>query len=262
MGQLTKSLTDYYTDYYHHQLGLKDYRKRVADRLNEEKSFSRYDSLKYIKQIESLLNLQLSKGRKILIVGAGTGAELMRFLEKKCDVYAIEPDEKAFKILKIKTAGKVNQGKILEAVAEKIPFPADFFDFVYCFTVLEHVKNVKQSIKEMVRVAKKGGYIFIACPDYRYPWEGHYKLMLPLFLPKIINQLILILNKRNPRFFKDLQMVTADKLKIIFDDLNVISLKVRNFFPENKGGKKLGWIDFIWKKILKIDLYQYWLITK
>jgi hypothetical protein len=114
----------------------------------------------------------------------------------------------------------------------------------------------------MVRVTKKGGYIFIACPDYRYPWEGHYKLMLPLFLPKIINQLILILNKRNPSFFKSLQMVTADKLKTIFDDLNVISLKVRNFFPENKEKKKLGWIDFIWGKIFKIDLYQYWLITK
>ena len=85
----------------------------------------------------------------------------------------------------------------------------------------------------MVRVVKRGAYAFIACPDYRYPWEGHYKMILPLFLPKIINQLILILNKRDPSFFKGLQMVNANQLKKIFDDLNIVSIKIRNFFPQN-----------------------------
>jgi len=262
MNQLTKLLRQYYTDLYKNQLGLKDYQKRVTSRLNEEKSSSQYNSLKYIKQVESLINVQLKDGKKILIVGAGTGTELMCFLERKCDAYAIEPNEKAFEILKIKTANKIKREKILPAVAENLPFKSNFFDFVYCFTVLEHVQNVKQSIQEMVRVIKKGAYVFIACPDYRYPWEGHYKMILPLFLPKIINQFILILNKRDPNFLKDLQMVNANQLKKIFDDLNIISIKIRNFFPQNNKKRVLSRIDFIWKKILKIDSYQYWLLKK
>jgi len=65
MNQLTKLLNQYYTDLYKNQLGLKDYQKRVTSRLNEEKLSSQYNSLKYIKQIENLINIQLKDGKKI-----------------------------------------------------------------------------------------------------------------------------------------------------------------------------------------------------
>lgn len=46
-------------------------------------------------------------------------------------------------------------------VAEKIPFPDDYFDFVYSFNSLDHVDNLETAIKEIQRVVVPGGYFLL-----------------------------------------------------------------------------------------------------
>ena len=261
---LNNLIKQYYTNYYRDQLGIKDYQWRVRNRLNEDSDDFYYTASKHIKKIETLLNLKFDKQQKVLVVGAGTGVEMIKFAKKGCFTYGIEPDKKALEILKLRSQlQQLDQNKITQAVAEKIPYPDNFFDFVYCWQVLEHVQIVEQSIREMVRVTKPDGYIFIGCPDYRQIAEPHYKLYLPLFLPRWINKILLKLRGRKTEFFDSLQMVTSKKIKKYLRRMPVIIMQVINPYTP----KELIVRD--WRKLmywiqdnLEIEQHQYWLIKK
>ena len=252
-NRLNQLIKDYYQNIYANFLGLPDFKQRINQRINEEKDCSHYNSKKNVEIIEKLINYNF-KNKKILVVGAGTGVELIRFHKIKADVYALEPDDKAFEILQIKARiNNVPQKKIIKAVAENIPFKDRSFDFIYCYTVLEHVQDVKNSIREMIRVTKAGGYIFIACPDYRYPWEGHYKTYLPLFMPRWINKIILKLKGRQTDFFESLQMVNAKQLKNIFRENKLMAMQLIQPKTNNQ-------LASFWQEKFEIEPNQFWLL--
>jgi SAM-dependent methyltransferase len=84
---------------------------------------------------------------------------------------------------------------IVEAVGERLPFPAGTFDFVFSNEVIEHVADDGRYAAEMVRVVKANGRILIFCPNRWYPveqhgvyWKGTYKFgNIPLvnYLPDL-----------------------------------------------------------------------------
>ena len=261
---LKKLLRKYYTDYYRSQLSLSDYKMRVKERENENLAESYYSSKNRIEQISRLINFKFDQSKKILVVGAGTGEEMAQLFRMGCQLYGIEPDESALQILKLRA--KMNQldgSGLKKAVAEKIPFNDNYFDLVYCWQVLEHVQNVEQSIKEMVRVTKSNGYIFIGTPDYRQIAEPHYKIYLPLFLPKWINKLLLKIRGKKTGFFNTLQPVTAKKVRNILRHCPVTMMQVINSYTEKEFKihdlrRLMFWIQEVWE----IEQDQTWLIKK
>ena len=44
---------------------------------------------------------------------------------------------------------------------ESLTYPDEMFDIVHCINALDHVKNPYKAIKEMYRVCKKGGWIYL-----------------------------------------------------------------------------------------------------
>ncbi len=62
------------------------------------------------------------------------------------------------------------------AAGEALPYPAGTFDIVFSNEVIEHVRDDQAAAREMVRVARPGGYILLFCPNRWYPFEthGHY----------------------------------------------------------------------------------------
>ena len=64
----------------------------------------------------------------------------------------------------------------LVAAGEYIPFPDESFDVVLSHEVIEHVADDRRCLREMLRVARKGGRILLFCPNRWYPFEthGHY----------------------------------------------------------------------------------------
>lgn len=53
-----------------------------------------------------------------------------------------------------------------------IPFPDKSFDCILCSEVFEHLFNLENTLKELNRVLKPGGYILITCP---FVWNEHEK---------------------------------------------------------------------------------------
>jgi len=46
---------------------------------------------------------------------------------------------------------------------ERLTYPDESFDIVWCHNALDHTMNAKEAVKEMIRVCKKGGYVYIMC---------------------------------------------------------------------------------------------------
>jgi 2-polyprenyl-3-methyl-5-hydroxy-6-metoxy-1,4-benzoquinol methylase len=58
-----------------------------------------------------------------------------------------------------------NIGNYVFAFAEDIPLPSDYFDFIIAQECLEHVMNLEQVLKEMLRLLKPGGMVFSQAPN-------------------------------------------------------------------------------------------------
>lgn len=258
--QIDALIREYYEEYYKTQLGLPDWKSRVDLRLNEEQLYC----MRFIDYIEVWLDYKF-EGKKVLVVGCGTGGELVNFNSKGADVYGLEPNHDAYRIslLKAKLKG-IPKNNIVRGYSEKLPYADNHFDFVYCYTVLEHVSDVRRSIEEMVRVAKPRGRIFVETPDYRQFYEGHYKLPLPMFLPKWFNKVLLKLLGRPTQLFDSLQFVNSRKLTNIFMEYPVTAFKVIR--PWAKGAKWslniFASIRFLIAKLTGIQNNQIWIIQK
>lgn len=103
------------------------------------------------------------KGKKLLDIGCSYGwfPKVVLDLGAK-EVFAIEPDQRKIAIAK-KVAPKAD---ISQGYAGKLKYPANKFDIVTLFDVIEHVpKNTEsQVIKEIARVLKPRGYLLLATP--------------------------------------------------------------------------------------------------
>jgi len=188
------------------------------------------------------------KNKTILVVGVGMGKELTVLNSEGADVYILEPDEDRIDVQFLRAKlESIDSKHIIKGVAEKIPFDNEFFDLVYCYTVLEHVKDVEKSLKEMHRVLKKDGIIFIETPDYRIPYEPHYKILFPWYLvgltsiyrffPQFLQKFIiwtgLKLKRRPTKFLKSINFLNEKCLKKIFFD-NGWQYFQLHFIPVNK----------------------------
>jgi len=250
----------YYKEYYHDLLGLPDWAERIQSRFEEEELIGKPN----IIMLEKILHYKFDSSKKVLVIGGGTGAEFFEFVKSGCDVYTIEPNDTAIKIMKLKCQKyNIDENKICQGVAESLPFKDNLFDFVYCFTVLEHVQDVNKTIQEAIRVTKPGGYMHFKTPDFRQFYEEHYKIHIPLWLPIWILKLILWFIGRPTAFLNTLNFVTAKQLRNIFRRSQVIAMQIYFPYQEHlihpKGWDKL----IIWMQdVLGIERSQYWVLIK
>ena len=111
---------------------------------------------------------QLMKGRyqpadTILDAGCGGGRNMYWFLQNNFEIFGVDSSEAA--ILELKNNyPNLSSKKLQVASIEKLPFPDQFFDHVISSAVLHFAESnihFKEMIKEMHRVLKQGGTLFI-----------------------------------------------------------------------------------------------------
>lgn len=59
---------------------------------------------------------------------------------------------------------------------EKMPYKNEFFDFIICSEVIEHVRKPKMVASEFYRILKKGGMVLVTTPNILNPMEFFHNI--------------------------------------------------------------------------------------
>ena len=265
-NKLKNQILSYHTDYYT-AMGLQNAESRALIRMNEdEQEFIR------LQKIEKLLSIRLCDYKKHLIVGVGTGGTAIALHKLGVlSIFGIDTNKIVVDIVKDKAkSNNFTPNKFNVACSEALPYESNKFDFIHCFSVLEHVQDVKKSIVEMYRVIKPNGILYIHTPNYVFPFENHYKIPAPLFLGKTVTKLFFKIIGKPTKFLDSLQLVTPNNInKILMTEVDVFYFIYRKdmIYRNVSTGNKLihrfiRLIDNFFIKILNVHPYQEIIIKK
>lgn len=108
---------------------------------------------------------RLSKGGRILDFGCSTGLflrNLKQYSRNSWDIYGVDVNEKS-----IDRAQRHVAGNFYNKPLKDIKFPANYFDCITCFDVLEHDIDLHNTIKKIYRIINKSGVVLVQVPNYK-----------------------------------------------------------------------------------------------
>ena len=108
---------------------------------------------------------------RVLVAGCGLGMYARRIRDRYTDrVEAFDIEASRVR------AARPDLPGVIVAAGEDIPFADSAFDVVLSHEVIEHVRDDRRSLAELLRVTKPGGRVLLFCPNRWYPFEthGHY----------------------------------------------------------------------------------------
>ncbi len=114
------------------------------------------------KERAKLAQMGLKEGMKILDLGCGPGFVSRLLVETFPDIKltGIDLNPELLEIAKSELSGFQNLIRLVHTSADKIPFPENYFDFVYARLIFQHIPDPPVVAKEVLRVLKPGG-IFV-----------------------------------------------------------------------------------------------------
>jgi ubiquinone/menaquinone biosynthesis C-methylase UbiE len=97
--------------------------------------------------------------KRMLEIGVGAGTDFLQFVRAGAQACGIDLSPHSVALTKKHLTVYGLYGLTLVADAERLPFPADYFDLVYSWGVLHHSPTPPEAIAEIYRVLKPGGQI-------------------------------------------------------------------------------------------------------
>jgi ubiquinone/menaquinone biosynthesis C-methylase UbiE len=110
-------------------------------------------------------------GLSALDCGCGQGQYVLGMLADGADAYGIEyigANVVQFAAQHPEHAHRVSQGDV-----EHLPYPDESFDVALLNEVLEHVPDDAAGLRQVWRVLRPGGMLFVFSPNRLYPFETH-----------------------------------------------------------------------------------------
>lgn len=173
------------------------------------------------------------KNLNILDLGCGYGSLSKTLADFGAKVTSAEVNQKSYELAKKFLASSKNI-KVVKIGEKKLPFNNNEFDIVILFDVIEHVKNPKTTIRESLRVLKKGGLFTVEFTPY-YSIVGHHlydytKFPVQILPKKMVKNMIY--SRKIESFF------TPDEFYDVFLSLN--KLRISRFQEMVKEMKTVG----------------------
>jgi len=108
-------------------------------------------------------------GASFLDVGCGAGYNLVLAKAKSCVVTGVDPTPYKHGVGRVEVSAS-NPLRIIEASAEKLPFPDNAFHVVFSSHVLEHIRNKELAFNELERVMERDGVMILGMPTATMAW--------------------------------------------------------------------------------------------
>lgn len=114
------------------------------------------------------------KGMRILDVGCGTGNFSLKLAKMGLDVVGIDISGNMLKIAESKAKAEGLKIDFLNVDAQDMKFKDEFFDGIISMAAIEFFRRPERALKEMFRVAKKGGEILVGTINRDSKWGELY----------------------------------------------------------------------------------------
>jgi len=143
----------------HTELNKENWDKRAGtyDDKNWRANYLRGTQSKFISRLD------IKENTNFLDVGCGTGfalGEAAKAVDGKGQFYGIDLSAKMIEKAKSNFQGRDNF-HFIQADSELIPLDDNFFDIIICTNSFHHYLHPDKALKEMYRLLKKGGKIYI-----------------------------------------------------------------------------------------------------
>lgn len=140
--------------------------KLAKSRRKSNSNYIKFENFQAVIVVKSLKNKGIHfNGKSVLDIGGGRGGYSLEFFNRGANVTSLDITKENFQDI---------QGvKFILADAMNLPFKTESFDFVFCSSLIEHVKNPGILVKEIKRVLKKTGYCYLSFPPFWSPVGAH-----------------------------------------------------------------------------------------
>jgi len=139
---------------------MSDYLKVVYS--EKERPYTSYPE-KLCRHLFERFNLK--KGQKLLDLGCGRGEFLRGFARLGMETEGLDNCASA------KEMSKGHKVSLADFEKDKLPYPDNYFDAIFCKSVVEHFYYPEKIFQEAYRILKPGGKFIVMTPD----WEAVYK---------------------------------------------------------------------------------------
>jgi SAM-dependent methyltransferase len=111
--------------------------------------------------------LPLPRPAEVLDAGCGSGRTLVELVQYGA-VRGVELDADVATVARDRDLGEIVQGRL-----EELPWADGTFDLITCLDVIEHTPDDRQTLAELLRVCRPGGFLLVTVPAHQFLWSAH-----------------------------------------------------------------------------------------
>ena len=159
-------------EYYSFQVKKGGLKSKVKKYIKNPIKLANAIMVKIIVNIEQLFFHRseiVIKGGNLLDVGCGYGEFLMRMKKKGMNVYGVDP------ALRELSYSKKCDIDIRNTTLDNACFSDNFFDVVTLNHSLEHIQDPINTVKEIAKITKPGGFIIVQLPNWNCIMQKIFK---------------------------------------------------------------------------------------
>lgn len=153
-------MTDIASSFRHADGALQSDLTRCLDFMNETPFFHRYKN-------ETWNALQIAETSRILDVACGVGFDVIELARRfpRARICGLDPSRGFLELARERARGLEN-ALFVGGDSRRLPFADGWFDGVRIDRSLQHISAPFEALREMARVARSGGKIVVAEPDW------------------------------------------------------------------------------------------------
>ena len=137
-------------------------------------------------------------GLRLLDAGSGSGGLSIAFAEAGATTVGVDIEADLVEVARTFSTAMGFPPSFALYDAVTLPFPNDSFDGAVSVSVLEHTTSPLIYLKEIFRVLKPGGVLYLAFPNRLWPKETHTGLWGLTYLPRFLQDLAVRVFGKNP----------------------------------------------------------------